>query len=124
LKPGERIDLTVCNPPFHASAEEARDSSRQKWAKLGKDPVSARNFGGQGSELWCPGGEREFVCRMIQESRKFSGQCLWFSTLVSKVANLGAIYSELERVGVTDSREQMMSQGQKISRIVVWTFQS
>jgi 23S rRNA (adenine1618-N6)-methyltransferase len=122
LKPGEKFDLAICNPPFHSSAEEARESSRNKWEKLGKDPVSGKNFGGQASELWCPGGELEFIRRMIQESRKFSGQCLWFSTLVSKVANLNEIYKELKLAGVADSREQMMSQGQKISRIVVWTF--
>jgi 23S rRNA (adenine1618-N6)-methyltransferase len=122
LKPGEKIDLTICNPPFHSSAEEARDSTRLKWKKLGKDPVSGRNFGGQGSELWCPGGEAEFVRRMIQESTKFSGQCRWFSTLVSKVANLDGIYRELKNAGVADYREQVMSQGQKISRLVAWTF--
>jgi 23S rRNA (adenine1618-N6)-methyltransferase len=122
LKPGEKIDLSICNPPFHASAKEARESNLQKWRKLGKDSVSGRNFGGQGSELWYPGGEAEFIRKMIRESTKVSAQCRWFSTLVSKVANLGGIYRELESAGVADYREQVMSQGQKISRIVAWTF--
>jgi 23S rRNA (adenine1618-N6)-methyltransferase len=122
LKPGERVDLSVCNPPFHSSAEEARESARLKWKKLGKDTNAGRNFGGQNTELWSPGGEAEFIRRMIQESRNFSTQCRWFSTLVSKVANLDIIYRELRNARVADYREQVMSQGQKISRIVAWTF--
>ncbi|MDR3607611.1 MAG: 23S rRNA (adenine(1618)-N(6))-methyltransferase RlmF [Oligoflexia bacterium] len=130
LNPGEKFDLSVCNPPFHSSLEEAQEGSRRKWKNLGKKPAQGigkikpplKNFGGQASELWCPGGELEFVRRMITESAEFSTQCVWFSTLVSKVDNLQSIYRELRKAGVTDYREQMMSQGQKISRIVAWTF--
>ncbi|MFL5815709.1 MAG: 23S rRNA (adenine(1618)-N(6))-methyltransferase RlmF [Bdellovibrionia bacterium] len=122
IKPGEKIDLSICNPPFHSSAEEARASTQLKWKKLGKDSRAGRNFGGQNAELWCPGGEVEFIGRMIQESKNFSTQCRWFSTLVSKVGKLDDIYRELRNARVADYREQMMSQGQKISRIVAWTF--
>lgn len=129
FQPGEKIALTICNPPFHASLEEAQEGSRRKWKNLGKTSAQGagqnkaplKNFGGQASELWCPGGEIEFVRRMIKESANVSAQCRWFSTLVSKVENLGLICNELEKAGAT-YREQMMSQGQKISRILAWTF--
>lgn len=131
LKAGEKIDLTICNPPFHSSLEEAQEGSRRKWTNLGKTSAKGigqilpplKNFGGQASELWCPGGEVEFIRRMIVESAKISNQCRWFSTLVSKVDNLESIYRELRKAGAEDYREQMMSQGQKTSRIVAWTFQ-
>jgi len=58
---------------------------------------------------------------MIKESANVSAQCRWFSTLVSKVENLGRICNELEKAGAT-YQEQMMSQGQKISRIIAWTY--
>jgi 23S rRNA (adenine1618-N6)-methyltransferase len=122
LKRDEKIDLSICNPPFYASAREAQENSQRKSRNLGTAQV--RNFGGQAAELWSPGGEVEFIRRMIQESSRISSQCLWFSTLVSKVDNLKAIYQELRRVRVTEYREQMMSQGQKVSRIVAWTFQA
>jgi 23S rRNA (adenine1618-N6)-methyltransferase len=122
LKTDENVDLSICNPPFHSSAEEARESTALKWKKLGKTSQAGRNFGGQNAELWCPGGEVEFIRRMIQESRNVSTQCRWFSTLVSKVSNLHDIYRELRNARVADYREQMMSQGQKTSRIVAWTF--
>jgi 23S rRNA (adenine1618-N6)-methyltransferase len=125
IKPGEKFELSICNPPFHASLEEAQEGSRRKWKNLGKTSAQGKppvkNFGGQASELWCPGGEGEFIRRMITESAEFSTQCRWFSTLISKVDSLGSIYRELEKAGA-DYREQMMSQGQKISRIVAWTF--
>ncbi len=32
----ERYDATLCNPPFHGSAEEAAATTRRKLHKLGK----------------------------------------------------------------------------------------
>jgi len=130
LKPGEIIDLSICNPPFHASLEEAQAGSRRKWINLGKIPARVigkkelplKNFGGHPFELCCPGGELEFVRKMIAESLKFSTQCRWFTTLISKVENLESIIRELKHTGVAEYREQVMSQGQKISRMVAWRF--
>lgn len=130
LQPGEIIDLSVCNPPFHSSLEEAQAGSRRKWINLGKAPARVtgqqkpplKNFGGHPFELCYPGGELEFVRKMITESIQFSNQCRWFTTLISKVENLESIILELRRAGVVEYREQKMSQGQKISRMVAWRF--
>lgn len=120
----ERFDLTLCNPPYHASLGEAKAGTQRKWKNLGKatdaDPVL--NFGGQGRELWCKGGEVAFVRRMIEESVSGHGNCLWFTTLVSKAENLPAVYLALKQAGVSDSRTINMEHGQKKSRIVAWTF--
>jgi len=119
----ETFDVLMCNPPFHASLEEAEEGSRRKWRNLGKTKqlnLSARNFGGQGGELWCPGGEVAFVKKLIQESSIYQKQFKWFSSLVSKDASLDAIYSALKAARVYDMRTLDMSQGQKKSRIVVW----
>ena len=80
------------------------------------------NFGGQGTELWCPGGESLFVRRLIDESAREPARCFWFSTLVSKKANLPAIQGALKRARSLESRIIEMTQGQKTSRIVAWTF--
>ena len=34
VRPGERFDLTLCNPPFYASAAEARASNQGKYGKM------------------------------------------------------------------------------------------
>jgi len=126
LQADERFDITLCNPPFHASAEEALRGSQRKWRALGKaDPkrkLPVLNFGGQAAELWCEGGEARFVSQLITESAQVPKQVLWFSTLVSKASNLPLIESTLKKVGAVESRVVEMSQGQKQSRFVAWTF--
>ena len=125
LKAGECVDLCLCNPPFHGSLREAREGTERKWRNLGRGTGAQRpllNFGGQGRELWCEGGEGAFVARMIEESAAIPTQCLWFTTLVSKSSNLPGIRAALKRAGVTTTRVIEMAQGQKRSRLVAWTF--
>lgn len=126
LEAGERFDLTLCNPPFHASLDEATRGSQRKWRNLGKLDPSRRlpvlNFGGQGAELWCEGGEAGFLQRMVAESRAFAGQVMWFSSLVSKAANVAGMQAHLRRVDACEVRTVAMAQGQKQSRFIAWSF--
>lgn len=128
LNSDERFDLTLCNPPFHASAEEASSGSKRKWRNLGKlDPkrkLPVLNFGGQAAELWCKGGEAAFVSQLIRESAAVGQQVLWFSSLISKAGNLQGVYSALKQAGALQVQTVEMAQGQKQSRFVAWTFQT
>jgi 23S rRNA (adenine1618-N6)-methyltransferase len=121
VKPGEQFHATMCNPPFHSSAEEAAAGSNRKLQNLGKQK-EVLNFGGQHVELWVEGGEVGFVKKMIAESVEFASQVGWFTTLISKSANLPFIYYALEQAKVSEGRTIEMAQGQKISRFVAWTF--
>lgn len=120
----EYFDLSMCNPPFHASLGEAKAGTQRKWQNLGKVGVAepVLNFGGQGRELWCKGGEVAFVRRMIQESGPGRSNVLWFTTLVSKAEHLPVLQALLSDAGVRDSCTIEMSQGQKKSRILAWTY--
>lgn len=123
----EWFDLTLCNPPFHASLAEASAGTQRKWKNLGKQGAETTsnpglNFGGQDAELWCIGGEEAFIQRMIGESAQVHTRCFWFTTLVSKSASLPGIYAALKRAGVQEHKTIAMSQGQKQSRFVAWTF--
>jgi 23S rRNA (adenine1618-N6)-methyltransferase len=125
IKPGELFDLTLCNPPFHASIKEAAEGSKRKWNNLGlktgrEEPVL--NFGGQNMELWYPGGEAAFLKQMATQSTRVAKQCLWFTTLVSKKENLRILYNALQKAGAVEVQTINMSQGQKASRIMAWTF--
>ena len=126
LESSERFTLTLCNPPFHASAAEAASGSTRKWKNLGKlDPtrkLPVLNFGGQSNELWCAGGEVAFLRRMARESATVAGQVLWFSSLVSKAGNLAAFKAELQQAGALEVRQVDMAQGNKQSRFLAWTF--
>lgn len=127
MKSTDVFDLTMCNPPFHSSLEEASAGTLRKLTNLGsngskKIVTPQLNFGGQNNELWYPGGEVSFIRNMINESLSYKKQCLWFTTLVSKKDSLDRVYAELKRVSVAEVRTIAMAQGQKTSRIVAWTF--
>jgi 23S rRNA (adenine1618-N6)-methyltransferase len=136
VQPDELFDLTLSNPPFHASMDEAAAGSTRKWKNLGKadlgksapgkpgaaDQSPVLNFGGQSAELCCAGGEEGFIGRMIAESTQIANNCLWFTTLVSRATSLPAVYRALKKAAVQESRTIEMTQGQKKSRFVAWTF--
>lgn len=120
----EYFDFTLCNPPFHASAEESAAGSRRKLRNIGK-PVTEKpllNFEGQHNELWCEGGELEFLRKMIRQSEALADNVLWFSSLVSKQEKLPQVYAEIEAIGARNLRILDMAQGQKTSRAVAWSF--
>ena len=121
---GEYFDLTICNPPFHASREEAQTATQHKLTNLKQKKISklTLNFGGQNNELCYAGGEIKFVDNMIHQSKQFADSCLWFSTLISKEYYLKGIYSALKRIDSFEVKTIPMSQGNKTSRIVAWTF--
>lgn len=142
IQPGEFFDISVCNPPFHASLEEALKGSQRKLDNLARnrgEEVAARtnknsaaksstansptlNFGGMEAELWCNGGEQLFLKKMIQESKLFANQCRWFTSLVSKAENVKPAKKLIQKAGALDVREIEMVQGNKITRILAWTF--
>lgn len=119
-----KFTFTMCNPPFHESEEDAMLGNRRKNNNLRKKKIQnpKLNFGGQHSELWCEGGEMAFIKKMINESIQFSSQVLWFTSLVSKKDNLHQLTTLLKNLKVSEFKTIDMAQGQKISRILAWTF--
>lgn len=124
IKPEDRFDLTICNPPFHTSLKEAQAGTLRKLSNLQHKQISKPelNFGGQNNELWCEGGEEKFIQTMIAQSILFKNSCLWFTTLVAKQVHLDKIYKSLQFAKVEEVKTIPMGQGNKISRIVAWTF--
>lgn len=124
IKEGEQFDFSLCNPPFHASATEAREANERKQSNLKGKTVSESilNFGGKNTELWYEGGEAKFIQNMAFQSKFFKESCLWFSTLVSKKENLKGLNKTLKKVEVAEIKTVPMGQGNKKSRMVVWTF--
>ncbi|QIY90458.1 23S rRNA (adenine(1618)-N(6))-methyltransferase RlmF [Chryseobacterium gallinarum] len=124
LKPGDRFTFSMCNPPFHDSEESMIKGNIRKTKNLNKakHQKPLLNFGGQQSELWYEGGELAFITKMIHESALYSSQVLWFTCLVSKKENLYKLTSLLKKLKAVEVKTIDMAQGQKISRILAWTF--
>lgn len=124
IKPQERYACTLCNPPFHGSAQEAKAAAELRTGKMGLEQGLDPNFGGIDEELWCPGGELGFVGGMIAESREQGSRVAWFSSLVSRKESLPGLVQALKKAGATEHRTIPMAQGNKASRILAWTYLS
>ncbi|HSF89176.1 MAG TPA: 23S rRNA (adenine(1618)-N(6))-methyltransferase RlmF, partial [Saprospiraceae bacterium] len=126
IAPDEKIDLTICNPPFHASLADAQAGTLRKLTNLTEKKTTKPilNFGGHPNELWCEGGERVFAANMIMQSKEFASNVFWFSTLISKQTHLKMVYAELRYAEAVDVKTFPMGQGNKSSRLVAWTFLS
>tara|TARA_B100001094_G_scaffold332163_1_gene403103 strand:- start:552 stop:1487 length:936 start_codon:yes stop_codon:yes gene_type:complete len=124
IKEDDIIDVTICNPPFHASKKEALVEQRKKVRNLtGEYHQNPKlNFSGASEELIYEGGEYQFIQNMIKESAKYANNCIWFSTLVSKKKNLHGIYINLKRLKVHQIKEIEIGTANKKSRIIAWTF--
>lgn len=120
------VDLTLCNPPFHESEEAAQKGSLRKVQNLSgkKIKTAALNFSGVSKELIFEGGEVKFISNMVLQSKTFANNCFLFTTLVSKQSNLKAIYKALDQVGAFEVKTIPMGTGNKVTRIVAWTFLS
>lgn len=125
IKKNDKFALTLCNPPFHASKSQALASNMRKTKNLHKGKAmqgGSLNFGGQDNELFCDGGEIAFLKQMAFESKKYALQVGWFSSLVSKSENVSLLKKQLLTLGAEHIRTIEMSQGQKVSRLMAWSF--
>lgn len=122
----ERFDLVICNPPFHATLDEANKGNLRKLRNLKKKKVTETvlNFGGQPKELITKGGERQFIKNYIRQSKRYRKSCYWFSSLVSKESNLKVLQGQLEQTQATSIIVKPMGQGNKSSRILAWSYLS
>jgi len=120
----EPVDITICNPPFHSSLEEAQEGTLRKLSSLNHKKITTPtlNFGGQTTELWCEGGEERFVRDMIRQSKQFGSNVFWFTSQISKQSHLESVYEALKNAGAVEVKTIPMGQGTKVSRIVAWTF--
>jgi 23S rRNA (adenine1618-N6)-methyltransferase len=121
VKKEERFTACISNPPFFESLEKAKSENSKKNKNLGIK-TNKLNFGGAQNELWCEGGELQFITQMIHESIHYKNNFSWFTSLVSKSATLPFLYDVLKHSGISKIRTIDMAQGQKKSRILAWRF--
>lgn len=123
LNETDSFSMSICNPPFYKSETEALEATTRKLKGLNRaEGKVVRNFAGTHNELWYKGGEKAFLHNYLYESSLFKEQCHWFTTLVSKKDLVKGMYASLKKLGATNIKTINMGQGNKISRIVAWTF--
>ena len=153
IKKSDKITFTMCNPPFFTNLNEAKKVAHRKWKNLNRhehnknnnnndhnenneinmnennnynsniDDLPLRNFGGVETELCCPGGQANFIVRMIRESAELNvrSNVQVFTTLISKQSLLPLIYRQLECLSTRPIvRTIQCRYGNKKSHIVAW----
>lgn len=122
INQNENFEFTICNPPFHESLEDAQAATQRKRKNLGLKGSTILNFRGEHNELFCKGGEKEFIVKMIKESTNYKNQVRWFTTLVSKESHLPYFQKLLIEIKCSEVKIIPMNHGQKKSRILAWSY--
>ena len=125
INEADMFGASICNPTFYKSEQEALEATARKIKGLNKESDKiVRNFAGTQNELWYQGGEKAFLHNYLYESSLYKNQCFWFTSLVSNKDLVKGMNDSLKKLGVTDIKTINMGHGNKISRIVAWTFLS
>lgn len=123
ILPSEQITASMCNPPFYKNEAEAIENTQRKLKGLGqKNDTIVRNFSGTAQELWYPGGEKAFLHNYLYQSSLLKTNCFWFTSLVSKKEHVKSMQASLKKLGATTIKVLNLSLGNKMSRVVAWTF--
>ncbi|KAI9849376.1 MAG: hypothetical protein M1838_000181 [Thelocarpon superellum] len=113
----ERIDFTMCNPPFYGSVDEMVSSAKRKQ----RPPFSACT--GSQIEMVTLGGEVAFVERMIVEGLKLKERVRWYTTMLGKLSSVYAMVPRLEEARVTNWAVTEFIQGSKTRRwAIAWSW--
>ncbi|KAI9739151.1 MAG: hypothetical protein M1834_007364 [Cirrosporium novae-zelandiae] len=113
----EKIDFTMCNPPFYTSQDEMLSSAKEK----SRPPFSACT--GSPIEMIYPGGEIAFVSRMIDESVILRGRVQWYTSMLGKLSSVSAIIEKLKSVGIANWAATEFIQGNKTRRwAIAWSW--
>lgn len=109
VRDGERFDFCMCNPPFFETMEEA-----------GLNPKTS--CGGTPEEMICPGGEKAFITRIIEDSAVLKQSFRWYTSMVGRKLNLKSLTAKLWEVGVTIVKTTEFVQGQTCRWGLAWSF--
>ncbi|KAI9681596.1 MAG: hypothetical protein M1829_000793 [Trizodia sp. TS-e1964] len=111
------IDFTICNPPFYESKQEMILSAEDKQ----RPPFSACT--GAEVEMVTPGGEANFVGRMIDESFTLKHRVQWYSSMLGKFSSISTVVDQLRKAGVKNWAVTELVQGNKTRRwAIAWSW--
>ncbi|GFF59557.1 putative methyltransferase-like protein C27D7.08c [Aspergillus udagawae] len=113
----QRLDFTMCNPPFYASREEMIASAQAKE----RPPFSACT--GAEVEMVTGGGEIAFVYRMIEESLHLRERVVWYTSMLGKLSSVSVIVEKLTEHENNNYAVTEFVQGSKTKRwAVAWSW--
>jgi 23S rRNA (adenine1618-N6)-methyltransferase len=103
--------FTMCNPPYFSLEEEIKHDN----------PNTACEYNSK--EVYCEGGEYQFINQMIEESENFKYNVLWFTTLIGKKITLDKILKILSiKENVKIIKKTTFYQGKLARWGLAWTY--
>ncbi|EFW17460.1 hypothetical protein CPSG_05903 [Coccidioides posadasii str. Silveira] len=115
--PFERLQFTMCNPPFYESEEEMLASANLKH----RPPNSACT--GAPVEMVTAGGEESFVQRIIDESLKLRNKVQWYTSMLGKLSSVTKLIEKLLESGNQNWAVTEFVQGSKTRRwAIAWSW--
>ncbi|OJJ55122.1 hypothetical protein ASPSYDRAFT_93145 [Aspergillus sydowii CBS 593.65] len=113
----ERLDFTMCNPPFYSSQDEMLASAEEKE----RPPFSACT--GAEIEMVTPGGEISHVSRVITESIQLKERVLWYTSMLGKLSSVSVLVEKLIELGNHNYAVTEFVQGNKTKRwAIAWSW--
>ncbi|KAK6507467.1 hypothetical protein TWF481_005899 [Arthrobotrys musiformis] len=113
----ERVDFTMCNPPFYSSINDMLSSAKNKAVPA----LSACT--GSTTEMVTEGGEVAFVNRMVDESLKLQQKVRWYTSMLGKRSSVEKVVEKLKENKVDNYIVGEFVQGAKTRRWAVgWSF--
>jgi len=115
----DRLDFTICNPPFFASETDMRSSLKGEGKSLKPNAVCT----GCKAEMVYPGGDLGFVTRIIEESLVLREKVAWYTSMFGMMSSAKAAIDLLKKNGVTNWAVGSIDAGTATRRwIVAWSF--
>ncbi|KAF1976537.1 hypothetical protein BU23DRAFT_528211 [Bimuria novae-zelandiae CBS 107.79] len=115
----EKLDFTICNPPFFTDEKDMRQSLNGETKSWRPNAVCT----GAENEMVCKGGDLGFVTRMVEESLALREKVTWYTSLLGKMISAKAIITLLKGKGITNWAVGSIDVGGGTKRwIVAWSF--
>lgn len=121
IDPNTKYDFCMCNPPFFSTSNELNP----KYQSRSEHRPAPRNaFTGKPTEVVVPGGEVQFISKLIKESVELKSQIKIFTTMVGHKSSTIPLKVLLRTIEVMSFKQTEFHQGHTTRWGLAWTFQN
>lgn len=114
----DKLDFTICNPPFFTDENEMRSSLKGEGKSWKPNAICT----GAPVEMVYPGGDLGFVYNIVLESLKLRDKVTWYSSMLGKMSSTKEIIVLLKDHGITNWAVGSIEVGATKRWIVAWSF--
>jgi 23S rRNA (adenine1618-N6)-methyltransferase len=116
----DKLDFTICNPPFFTDEKDMRQSLNGETKSWKPNAICT----GAENEMVCHGGDLGFVTRIVEESLVLREKVSWYTSMLGKMSSAKAIINFLKEKDVSNWAVGSIDVGAHTKRwIVAWSFE-